>query len=129
MTRIRFKLGVSHDGRNMATIDEMYQEIKGIGSPLRNAVGRIVKIAFRGNEPETLEFDFEMLPVAHGSLVFPSCFYKQLIETDDTKQIDLNCETGFGDSGDTQSILTIGISPKIVNQKNSKSCLYLDLFI
>ena len=43
MTRMRFKWAFHMIGQIRQHIDELYQEIKGNGSPFHNAVGRIVK--------------------------------------------------------------------------------------
>jgi len=128
MTRMRFKWAFHMIGQIRQHIDELYQEIKGNGSPFHKAVGRIVKTALRGNEPETLQFDFEMLPVAHGSLVFPARFQKNVIETDETKQVELTWDAGLGDSEDTLSFLAFWLSPK-TSKKEEPDSLFLSQLI
>ncbi|NCQ10677.1 MAG: hypothetical protein GW809_00660 [Bacteroidetes bacterium] len=128
MTRMRFKWAFHMIGEIRQHIDELYQEIKGKESPFHKTVGRIVKTTLRGNEPETLEFDFEMLPVAHGSLVFPARFQKNLLETDETKQIELSWDAGLGDSEDTLSFLAFWLSPK-TSKKEEPDSLFLSRLI
>lgn len=107
MTRMRFKWAFHLIGQVKEHIDELYQETKGKGSPFHKAVGRIVKTAFRGEEPETLRYDFELMPFAHGSLVFPPHFKKQEIGKDGIKYVELTWDAGIGDSNDTLSYLVI----------------------
>jgi hypothetical protein len=123
MTRLRFKWAFHMIGQIRNHIDELYQEITGKGSPFHKAVGRIVKMALRGDEPEILQFDLEMLPVAHGSLVFPVRFQKNVIETNETKQVELTWDSGLGDSEDTLSILAIWLRPK-TSETNEPQDLY-----
>jgi len=110
MTRLRFKWAFHLIGQVREHIGELYQETKGKGSPFHKAVGRIVKTAFRGNEPESLRFDFELLPFAHGSLVFPPHFKKQIIELDGSKQVELTWDGEIGDPKDTLSYLVIWLN-------------------
>jgi hypothetical protein len=127
MTRMRFKWAFHMVGQVREHIGELYQETKGKGSPFHKAVGRIVKTALRGNEPETLRYDFELMPFAHGSLVFPPHFKKQLIENDGKKQLELSWDGEISDPDDTLSYLIIWLNKETRTALDPLKLEYTDL--
>lgn len=116
MTRLRFKYAFAIIRELKQDINEWYMEIQGKGSPFHKAVGRVIKQALSGETPEELRYHLDLLPITHGSLVFPANFVKKLREEDQNKVIELTWDTLPGTANDTLSFAYLFLD---INHKKS----------
>jgi hypothetical protein len=114
MTRLRFKYAFAFIRELKLDINELYPESKGKGSPFHKAVGRVIKLALIGKTPEELRFNFPLMPVAHGSLIFPPEFEKKLVKTEEKFELELKWNPIPGYETDTLSLVYFFENP--VNQ-------------